>query len=102
MQERARRQIRGEAARLAERHREEAAGEHRLREQEGAVACRAHRVIPDQEGRTPTTDVEGRSPFGKRASREGGEAGQDRGKRSRVEERGAEEAEGAPRPTSPS
>ena len=58
--------------------------------------------LPDSEGDTPSTDVEGRSPSGKRAREEGGEAGQARGKRRRVEGRGAGKAEGAPRPSSPS
>ena len=65
MQERAWRQIRGEAARLAERDREVAARERRMREDEEAVARGAHRVLPDPEGDTPSTDVEGRSPSGK-------------------------------------
>ena len=102
MQERAWRKIRGEAARLAERDRELAVQECRVREEEGAVARGAHRVIPDPEGYTPPTDVEGRSPSGKRATGEGGEAGQARGERRLVEERGAGEAAGAPQPTSPS
>ena len=46
--------------------------------------------------------MEGRSPSGKRASEEDEEAGQERGKRRRGEERGAGEAEGVPRPASPS
>ena len=102
MQESAWRQIRGEAARLAERDRELAARERRVREEEGAVARGAHRVLPDPEGDTPSTDVEGRSPSGKRARGEGGEAGQARGKKRGVEEQGAGEAAGTPRPTSPS
>ena len=102
MQERAWRQIRGEAARLAERDGEVTAREHRLREEEEAVARGAHRVLPDPEGDTPSTDVEGRSPSGKRARGEGGEAGQARGKRRRVQGRGAGEAEGASRAASPS
>ena len=101
MQERAWRRIRGEAARLADRDREVAARERRVREEAG-VARGAHRVIPDPEGDTPSTDVEGRSPSGKRAREEDEEAGQERGKRRRGEERGAGEAEGAPRPASPS
>ena len=48
------------------------------------------------------TDVEGWSPSGKKARGEGGEAGQARGKRRRVEERGGGEAAGALRPTGPS
>ena len=72
MQERAWRQIRGEAMRLAERDREVGARERRVREEEEAVARGAHRVLPDQEGDTPSTDVEGRSPSGKRAREEGG------------------------------
>ena len=55
-----------------------------------------------QEGDTPSRDVEGRSPSGKRAREEDEEAAQERGKRRRREERGAGEAEGAPRPASPS
>ena len=102
MRERAWRRIRGEAARLAERDREVAARERRVREEEEAVAQGAHRVLPDPEGDTPSTDVEGRSLSGKRAREEKEEAGQERGKRRRGEERGAGEAEGAPRPGSPS
>ena len=73
-----------------------------MREKGEAVARGAHRVLPDPEGDTPSMDVEGRSPSGKRARGEEEEAGQERGKRSRGEERGAGEAEGAPRPASPS
>ena len=62
----------------------------------------AHRVLPDLEGDTPSTDVEGRSPSGKSAREEEEEAGQESEKRRRVEERGAGGAEGAPRPASPS
>ena len=102
MQERAWRRIRGEAARLAERNREVAARERRVREEEEVVARGAHRVLQDPEGDTPSTDVEGRSPSGKRAREEDEEAGQGRGKRRRGEKRGAGEAEGAPRPASPS
>ena len=101
MQVRAWRQIRGEAARLAERDREVAARERRVREEEEAVVRGAHRVLPDPEGDTPSTDVEGRSPSGKRAREEDEEAGQERGKRRRGEEQGAGEAVGAPRPASP-
>ena len=68
----------------------------------GSDPASAHRVLPDPEGDTPSTDVEGRSPSGKRAREEGEEAGQERGKQRRGEERGAGEAEGAPRPASPS
>ena len=89
MQERAWRRIRGEAARLADRDREVAARERRVWEEEEAVARGAHRVLPDPEGDTPSTDVEGRSPSGKRAREEDKEAGQERGKRRRGEERGA-------------
>ena len=99
MQERAWRQIRVEAARLAERDREVAARERRVREGEEAVPQGAHRVRPDPEGDTPSTDVEGRMPSGKVAREEEEETGQERGKRRRVEERGAG---GAPRPASPS
>ena len=102
MQERAWRRIRGEAARLADRDRAVAARERRMREEEEAVARAACWVLLDPEGDTPSTDVEGRSLSGKRAREEGEEAGQDRGKRRRGEERGAGEADGAPRPASPS
>ena len=102
MQERAWRRIRGEAARLTVRDREVAARERRVREEEEAVSRGAHRVLPDPEGDTPSTDVEGRSLSGKRAREEEEEAGQEGGKRRRVEERGAGGSEGAPRPASPS
>ena len=102
MQERAWRRIRGEAARLAERDREVAARERRMREEEEAVAQGAHWALPDPEGDTPPTDVEGRSPSGKGAREEEEEAGQERGKRRRVEERAAGRAEGAQWPASPS
>ena len=102
MQERAWARIRGEAARLAERDREVAARERRVREEEEAVALGAHRVLPDPEGDTPSTDVEGRSPSGKRAREEEEEAGQERGKFRQVEERRAGGAEGVPQPASPS
>ena len=102
MRERAWRRIRGEAARLADRDREVAAREDRVREEEEAVARGAHRVLPDPEGDTPSTDVEGRSPSGKRAREKDGEAGQERGTRHRGEERGAGEAGGPQRPASPS
>ena len=99
MQGRAWRRIRGKAARLAERDREMVARERRVRWEEEAVAWGAHRVLLDPEGDNPPTDVEGRS---KRAREEDEEAGQERGKQRRGEERGAGEAEGAPRPASPS
>ena len=102
MQQRVWRQIRGEAAQLAERDREVAARECRVRQEEAAVAQGARQVIPDPEGGTPPTDVEGRSPSRKRARGEGRETGQERGKRRPVEERRAGEAAGAPRPASPS
>ena len=102
MQERAWRQIRGEATRLAVRDREVAARERRVWEEEEAVAPGAHLDLPDTEGDTPSTDLEGQSLSGKRARGEGREAGQARRKRRRVEERGAGEAEGAPRPARPS
>ena len=89
MQERVWRRIRGEAARLADRDRAVAARERRVREEEEAVARGACWVLPDPEGDTPSTDVEGRSPSGKRTGEEGEEAGQDRAKRRRGEERGA-------------
>ena len=79
MQERAWRQIGGEARRLVERDREVAARERRMQEEEEAVARWAHLVLPDLEGDTSSTDVEGRSPSGKRAREEGGAAGQARG-----------------------
>ena len=66
------------------------------------MARGAHRVLPDPEGDTPSTDVGGRSPSGKTAREEDEKAGQERGKRRRGEERGAGEAEGAPRPAGPS
>ena len=102
MQERAWRRIRGEAARLADRDRAVAARECRVREEEEAVAQGARWVLPDPEGNTPSTDVEGQSPSGKRAREEDEEAGRERGKQRRGEEPGAGEAEGAPRPASPS
>ena len=102
MQERAWRRIRGEAARLAERDRAVAARERRTREEEEALARGAHRVLLDPEWYTSSTDVQGRSPSGKRAREGDEEAGYERGKRRRGEERGAGEAEGAPRPASPS
>ena len=102
VEERAWRKIRREAAKLAERDREVAARERRVREEDEAVVRGAHRVLPDPEGDTPSTDVEGLSPSGNRAREEEEEAGQERGKRRRGEERGAGEAEGAPRPASPS
>ena len=99
MQERAWRRIRGEAAKLAERDREVAARERRVREEEEeAVARGAHRVLPDPEGDTPSTDVEGRSRSGKRTREEEEEVGQERRKRHRGGERGAGEVQGAPRP----
>ena len=102
MQERAWMRIRGEAARLADRDRAVAARKRRVREEEEAVDRGARWVLPDPEGDTPSTDVEGQSPSGKRAREEDEEAGRERGKRRRGEERGAGEAEGAPRPASPS
>ena len=102
MQARARRQTRREAARLAERDREVASRERRVQEEGGAVARGAHQVLPDPEGDTASTDVQGQSPSGKRARGRGREAGQAWGKRHRVEEQGAGEAAGAQRPTSPS
>ena len=86
MQERAWRRIRGEAVRLADRDRAVAARERRVREEEEAVARRACWVLPDPEGDTPSTDVEGQSPSGKRAREEDEEAGRERGKRRRGEE----------------
>ena len=102
MQERAWRRISEEAARLADRDREVAARERRVRAEEEAVARGAHRVVPNPEGDNHSTDVEGRSPSGKRAREEDEEAGQERGKRRRGRKRGAGEAEGVPRPACPS
>ena len=102
MQERAWRRIRGEAAKLAERDREVAARERRVLEEQEAIIRGANRVLPDPQADTPSTDVEGQWPSGKRAREEEEEARQERGKRRREEERGAGEAEGAPRPASPS
>ena len=62
MQERACRRIKGEAVKPAERDRELAARGRRVREAEEAMALGAHRVLPDPEGDTPSTDVEGWSP----------------------------------------
>ena len=76
--------------------------ERRVQEEEEAVAWGTHRVLPDPEGDTPSTDVEGRSLSGKRAREEEEEAGLERGKRRREEERGAGGEEGVPRPASPS
>ena len=101
MQARAWRRIRGEAAKLAERDREVAARERRVREEEEAMAQGAHRVLPDPEEDPPSTDVEGRSPSGKRAREEKEEAAQERGKRRQGEEWGAGGAEAAPRPARP-
>ena len=70
MQERAWRRIRGEAAKLAERDREVAARERRVRGKEEAMARGAHRALPDPEGHTPSTDEEGRSRSEKRAREE--------------------------------
>ena len=102
MQRRAWRRIRGEAAKLAERDREVAAREHRVREEEVVMARGAHRLLPDPEGDTPSTDMEARSPSEKGAREEEEEVGQERGKRRRGEERGARKAEGAPQLASPS
>ena len=57
MQERAWSRIMGEAARLAERDREVAARERRVREKEEAVARGALQVLLDPEGDTRSTDV---------------------------------------------
>ena len=102
MQGRAWRRNTGEPARLAERDREVAARERRVREEEEAVARGGHQVLLDPEGDTPSTDWEGPSPSGKRAREEEEKEGQERVKRRRGEERGAGEAKGAPRPASPS
>ena len=87
---------------LADRNGAVAARERRVREEEEAVAPGARWVLPDPEGDTPSTDMEGQSPSGKRAREEDEEAGRERGKRRSREEPGAGEAEGAPRPASPS
>ena len=102
MRERAWRRIRGEAARLAERDREEAERERRVNDEEEAVARRAHRVIPDTERDSPPTDAEGQLSSTKMTRGEGGKGGQARGKRRQVEEQGPGEATGAPQPNSPS
>ena len=94
--------IRGAAARLAERDREVVARERGVRKDEGLMPRGAQWVISDLQEDTPLTDVEERSLSRQRARGEGGEAGQERGKRRRVEEQGSVEAAGAPRPTSPS
>ena len=83
MQERAWRRIRGDAAKLAERDREVAVRERRVREAEDAVARGAHRVLPDPEGATTSTFLEGLSPSGKMAREEDEEAGQGGGAGSR-------------------
>ena len=98
MQERAWKRIMGEAARLAERDSEVAARGRTVREEEEAVARGPHRVLPAPEQDTPSTDAEGRSPSGKRPREEEGETGQERGKRRRLERRGAGGAEGVPEP----
>ena len=67
MQDRAWRQISGDAARLAESDREVVERERTVREEEEALARGAQQVIPDPEGDTPPTDVEGRSQSSKRA-----------------------------------
>ena len=41
--------------------------ERRMREEEEAAAGKGHRVIPDPEGDTSTTDRGGRSSYQKRA-----------------------------------
>ena len=76
--------------------------ERRVRGEEAAAARGGDRVIPDQEGDTPPTDEEGRSPSEKRARGEGDEGGHVRRKRRRVEKQGAGGARGAPWPASPS
>ena len=101
MQERALWRIRGEAARLAERDREVAARERRVREEEEAVARGAHRVLPDPEGDSPSTDVEVRWPSGKRAREEDEEAGQERGKRRRGRSEGQGRRRGRRGPPAP-
>ena len=55
-----------------------------------------------RKGTPPPRMWRGGRRHGKRAREEDEEAGQERGKRRRGEERGAGEAEGAPRPASPS
>ena len=101
MQERAWRRIRGEAARLADRDRVVAARERRVREEEEAVARGAHRVLPDPEGDTPSTDVVGRSRQGKgpgrRTRRQGRKGGNGAGGRSEEQGRRREQR-GSPAP----
>ena len=102
MQERAWRRIRGEAAKLTERDREVAARERRVREEEEAVAQGGTPGPPGSGRGHPLHGCGGAVTVLKRAGEEEEEAGQERGKRRRVEERGAGGAEGAPRPASPS
>ena len=103
LQERARRRIRGEAAWLAESDREVAARERRAREEEEAVARGAHLVLPDPEGDIPSTDVEARSPSGKKGQGGGGGGGAGKGEAAqgggaRGRGGGAGAAAGQPRP----
>ena len=86
MQGRAWRRIRGESARLADRDREVAARERRVREEEEVVARGAHRVLPDPEGDTPPRMLrgsprQGKGP-GKRTRRQGRKGGSGAGGRS--------------------
>ena len=85
MQERAWRRIRGEAAMLADRDREVAARERRVREEVEAVARGAHRVPPDPEGDTPSRmwrggRCQGKGP-GRRTRRQGRKEGSGAGGR---------------------
>ena len=80
MHERAWRQVRGEATRLAERDREVTARERRVREEEEVVARGTHWVLPDPEKETPPLPMwrGGRRPErgpGRREGRLGGRGG---------------------------
>ena len=99
VQEMAWKRIRGEVVRSEERDREVAERKCSVREEEVAAARKGHRVIADWEGDTPPTDMEERSPYGKRVGGNGVDGRHARGKRRRVEERGASGTAGAPRPT---
>ena len=103
MQERAWTRIKGEAAKLAERDREVAARERRVREEEEAVTRGAHRVLPDPEGENPlhgcggAVAVREKGPGGGRGGGAGeGEAAQGGGAGSRGGGGGA--AAGQPQP----
>ena len=75
MQERAWRRIRGEAARLAEKDREVAAQERRVREEGEAVARGAHRILRTQKGTPPPRMWRGGRRPGKGPERREGRLG---------------------------